>query len=285
MNTFMNKARNLIVIILFMALIIPSISITSRGESFLAPPSIQIIDLEQELTLELTLDQFNNLIPAHGYTGAYLFFGHGSKGQFKDISEMERATEELVQELNEKHGKGQWLLVFGGDPANAEKPDIGYLVQRVKENHSEVPILAVQADEYKKYGVGDHVDFVYYYPTQRDANGDILYGGFNKSTGELYGSSRFYLGKTFLQSGLSGVVTFGGGNIAKEEVNYGLRNGLTIISYKMAARYAPETNQPNGLLETWLDTQTNQDNLQRRSVPTNSSAISLSDDDKVRRSL
>jgi hypothetical protein len=218
------------------------------------------------LTEEIDLDQLNALIPKQGYAGAYLFLGHGSKGQFKDVSEMEKVMEEMIQELDGKHGKGKWLLVFGGDPANAEKPDIGYFVKRLKEKHPEIPLLAIQADEYKKYGVGDYVDFVYYYPTQRGEAGNILYGGYDESSGALFGSSRFYLGEKFLQSGLKGIVSFGGGDIAKGVVNYGLKLGLNVTAYKIEARYPSAAGEAYGSLEAWLDSQPNRNNLQRRNV-------------------
>ena len=80
------------------------------------------------MTQELNLTQFNAVVASNGYNGAYLFFGHGSKGQFKDTAEMERALDQVVAEFDNKHGKGKWLLVFGGDPANAEKPDIVILL-------------------------------------------------------------------------------------------------------------------------------------------------------------
>ena len=218
-------------------------------------------------TQELSLSELNTFIPDKGYKGAFLFLGHGSKGQFNDVNEMERAVDQVVGEFNIEYGIGKWLLVFGGDPAKVEKPDIGYLVKRVKEKYPEVPILAVQADEYKKWGVGGHVDYVYYYPTQKNAQGSIVYGGYDEATGELLGSSKFYLSQAFIKSGLKGIVSFGGGDIARDEVKYALKNGLNVIAYHIAPRFEPASGEKFGILDGWLDTQSNQDNLQRRTVP------------------
>ncbi len=256
-----------------------TITITGAPETFEEFKARLYASDEAMVTQEINVDQLNTLIPDKGYKGAYLFLGHGSKGQFNDVKEMERALDQVVGEFNLKYGQGKWLLVFGGDPANEQKPDIGYLVKRAKEKYPEIPVLAVQADEYKKWGVGDFVDYVYYYPTQRDADGNILYGG-NNANGELIGSSKFYLGDEFVKSGLSGIVSFGGGAIAKDEVNYALKNGLNVISYKIAPRFEPASGEKFGVLDGWLDTQAEMSNLQRRAAP-NAVTTQVIDEDQL----
>jgi hypothetical protein len=52
----------------------------------------------------------------------------------------------LVAENNAAHGEGKWLAVYGGDNANAAKPDIGAVMQLVGRLGGHV--LAVQCKHY-----------------------------------------------------------------------------------------------------------------------------------------
>ena len=216
-------------------------------QQILENPRSEVRTEEKQLDeLPALLDQFK---------AAYLFLGHGSKNQYKDIEILKRNLDSIALELNIKHGKGNWLVVFGGDPANEQKPDIGYAMKYLREMHG-ARLLAIQADEYKKWGVGDHVDYVFYYPTQKDADGKILYGG-TDAQNHLLGSSRFYLGKDFVSHGMKGIFTLGGGNIAKQEVIYALQHGMEVKHTSLEAKNPVENAASDhearlGQLDAWI---------------------------------
>ena len=220
-------------------------------------------------TQELNVTQLNTLISDRGYKGAYLFVGYGGRAQFKDLGEMERASEQVVKEFNDKYGEGKWLLVYGGDPAN--EPSIGYLVKNVKDNHPEIPVLAIQAEKYREDLIkSEFINFVYFYPTpKKDGQGNRQYAGFDEKTGSLYGATHYYLGHDFVKSGLNGMVAFGGGYRAAQEVQLGVKRGLNVISYKIEPKNLPENGSKLGAPEAWLETLSvdQKKNVQSRDVP------------------
>lgn len=89
--------------------------------------------------------KFKNYISK--FDAVYSFTGHGSKNQLKDISEISENLEDLVNDLNKMHGAGKWLAVYGGDPYNPEKPDIGFIMEHLFRKHK-IKILAVQCRDY-----------------------------------------------------------------------------------------------------------------------------------------
>ncbi len=193
-------------------------------------------------TVELKEEELVPLLQK--FQAAFLFIGHGSKAQYKDANALKRKIDGIVDKLNRQFGTNNWLAIFGGDPANKEKPDIGFAMHYLATKHN-VPILAAQADEYKKYGVGDHVTYAYYYPTQRNDSGQILYGGVRD--GKPVGSTATYLSDAFIQNGLKGIIALGGGPIAKEEIDYARKKGLEVEYHPFEVRHAEGTG-PYGVL-------------------------------------
>ena len=112
------------------------------------------------------------------YSAVYLLLGYGNKGGYRDFAASLHQLGDVVQMLNEGHGRGKWAIMFGGDTYNSVFKDIAALAKWLKDTHG-VPLVAVQADLCKQSApVDDHVDLVYYYPTQRSTSGKILWSGF-----------------------------------------------------------------------------------------------------------
>ena len=82
-----------------------------------------------------------------------------------------------------------------------------------------VVTVAIQCDAYKDYGVPEFVDYVYYYPTQRDRQGNIIYGGTinNRPVG-----TTFYVASIF---GNVRLIAFGGGRITVDEFQWFQKKG------------------------------------------------------------
>lgn len=72
--------------------------------------------------------------------------------------------------MDQSYGRRNWLLVYGGDPFNANKPDVAHIA-RYFQDKFECKLLAVQCTELLQYGgVDAWVEYVYYYPTDKYAD-------------------------------------------------------------------------------------------------------------------
>src|SRR5690606_28428199 len=132
---------------------------------------------------------------------------------------------------------GSWIIAYGGDPANTEKPDVGLLVKHIRDAYG-IPVLAIQSDIVKKEwgGVESWIDFVHYVPTDKakgpDGKDVVLWGGVKD--GQTVGASKVMfdrespLYKGELSSGITGVGVFGGGPIGKSELELAERLELRI---------------------------------------------------------
>ena len=85
----------------------------------------------------------------------------------------------FLDELDRKHGVGCYVLLYGGDPYVPERPDVAVLLRLAAADGARV--LAVQCDEYSEFvrqqADSSTYDFLFgvcFYPTQRDAKGQIL---------------------------------------------------------------------------------------------------------------
>ena len=46
---------------------------------------------------------------------------------------------EFFERMNQRHGIGQWLVVYGGDPYNPEKPDVAWVCATLSRPASPLP--------------------------------------------------------------------------------------------------------------------------------------------------
>lgn len=215
-------------------------------------------------TLKLTTHQ-ELLNTTRNFSATLLFVGHGSKSQFADVPALLAEVDKVVTQLNARYSRGNWLAVFGGDPYNPEKPDIGVVMKHLKD--SDVPVMAIQSDVVIEWGgVDKYIDFVHWVPTatvpETGVDGKpvvvdgqvkvkIVWGGF--VDGKPVGPTATYLGADFISGPnpiLSGVIAFGGGPIALEELKYASARGVPIKYVRVQTRY-PEVNGRYGSVDEW----------------------------------
>lgn len=149
--------------------------------------------------------------------------GHGASGLFQEPA---RAVAETLEVLRPdvEAAEGPVLVMFGGDPARDERPDLGVLVRDVKlALHPHVRVLAVQYWP----EVDDHVDYLLQFQqAERDfkPDGRPFYGG-TGDDGRPVAASRFYIGDAMLPL-LDRVVCVGGGPISLAEFRYAVSKGV-----------------------------------------------------------
>merc|ERR1719277_2971372 len=111
------------------------------------------------------------------FNAVVLINGHGSAGQFGDLADVDWIVDHVVKDLNERFGTN-WLVLYGGEPFQAETPTIAYPARRLHMVHHKT-ILAVQCDFYGQYVleptdsvVYEHLTggALYQYPTQYHLN-------------------------------------------------------------------------------------------------------------------
>jgi hypothetical protein len=146
-----------------------------------------------------------------------LILGYGTRAQY---SNADAVTATLFKYLDSIQSRlpvgGRWLAVWGGDQPDPSNPDLGTLMQLIRQRYNSVDLVAVISD-----GRPNPIcDWCFVDPSpQRAADGSVIYGGVSEETGELLGGSRFYLGPDIVASGfLKTVIAAGGGGIAAQEL-------------------------------------------------------------------
>lgn len=170
------------------------------------------------------------------YNAAYLFLGHGSSNQIKDIGAAMRHMDLIIEELNKKYGEKKWLAIYGGDHANPEKPDIGLLMQYLSQKG--VDTMAIQSDYVIKVWDAPLDDFVshkLYYPADFQVD-QVKWGGVDPPD-HLRGATKYYLSDEMIQNPkFKGLMVFGGGLIAKQEVHYAVKKWVPVHYIPTAVR-------------------------------------------------
>ena len=125
-----------------------------------------------------------------------LVLGNGPGRQYADPDLAVKAAAEALKGFVNKQNRDDktLILIFGGDTAVREKPDIGIIIKGLKESPHlltgwNLRLLSVQS--WKE--VQSHVDMVRYYPEEGH------YGGFDKETGSPVGGTAVYLGPSWLK--------------------------------------------------------------------------------------
>jgi len=97
------------------------------------------LELEESTLLEL-LEPFERKV--------FLFIGHGSAG-YANVSSALREADAIAGRFNAAYGRGEWLILFGGDPPSAKRPNIGNIVKHLATHHG-VPAVGVQKRNYRE---------------------------------------------------------------------------------------------------------------------------------------
>lgn len=167
------------------------------------------------------------------------FTGHGSKNQFTEesLQEANEKIDELVKDMNKKHGAGNWAVVYGGDPSNPAKPDIGMVLNRLHK--SRVAVIAIQCDKYAaymfkdgdantlaegpSYEVLEHGGAAVVYETEEDDKGVIKFGGHDDDYNPV-GTTRYIA--ALCGDKLRYHFALGGGAIAAQEYEFFARESV-----------------------------------------------------------
>lgn len=183
----------------------------------------------------------------------FLLIGHGSAG-FKNLHTVLREADSIASRFDCVYGKGEWLVVFGGDPPSSKRPSIGNVAKHLA-THRGVPVLAVQKRVYREStlkgeGGVDHScsAVTWYQDDPYDPKKIGPYGG-TDAAGRLVGASRIYLGETVLPH-LAGVIALGGGPVSLSEAKYATRVGLP-LRYVRCPALVTKRGGPCGAIDEW----------------------------------
>eukprot|EP00656_Telonema_subtile_P002595 TRINITY_DN11170_c0_g1_i1.p2 TRINITY_DN11170_c0_g1~~TRINITY_DN11170_c0_g1_i1.p2 ORF type:complete len:245 (-),score=54.49 TRINITY_DN11170_c0_g1_i1:88-822(-) len=182
------------------------------------------------------------------YTARVYLTGFGSKMRYKNPEAALEQISKYAEVLNTTHGGPEnWILLFGGDPSDPAKPDIGYIAQLAQKKLG-VKLLAVQCDHvlHNWGGVDKHIDYAFYYPTQKDEKGLIQWGGVQ--LGEPIGATSVVFGQSKApRDWITTQISLGGGEIAKEEVQFALEHKCCEVGYVQAECEIPNPEAPDDI--------------------------------------
>ena len=153
---------------------------------------------------------------------SYLLIGSGARLQFANPKQ---AIEDVITQLGELASRPT-LIIFGGDTAHVDQPDLGYLVQQLKIRfHDTVTVVSVQSWS----NCCPFVDYVFKYPRAFcEKSKRELWGGVQN--GLPVAATRYYLHHT-VQHALTALICIGGGKIAKQELAYTIGQGILQFHY------------------------------------------------------
>lgn len=177
-----------------------------------------------------------------GFNACYFFGGHGTKGQFADVNAAYEPLAGLVARFDELHGAGHWLAIYGGDRYVESAPDIAHIARRLSLHHR-VPLLAIESDVAREWGIDDYVSAVNFTPTTRNEKGAVVWGG--EFQGRMVGPTYALWEDVFPTGRLKGVVAIGGGPLAHFEIRTAFERGIRVFYLPALARN-PEVNGPYG---------------------------------------
>lgn len=191
---------------------------------------------------------------ASGGRGIYLLIGHGASGLYQDPdSAVDEALAFLEEDLGLGSGSGKALIMFGGDPARDEAPDLGYLIREVRKKlDGVVEIMSVQywPDH------DEHLDYLCLFKQRAEdfkPDGRPYYGGTCPETGAPVAATRIYLGEAMMPR-LSAVLCIGGGPISLAELKHTVKNG-TRHFYVRAKSLKKRSENPYGPVDDWYASQ------------------------------
>ena len=178
--------------------------------------------------------------------------GHGSAGGIADLEKAKRDLDREIRRVLQDYEK--ITFVFGGDPNDESKPDIGALVAYVASKGHEV--LAIQSDTIKKWGGFENLgwaslEWAHLYQEDLHGNGKTCWGGFIADeegcpTEKLGGTTRILFGPG-IHSRIVKWITVGGGPITLQEIQFAQEFGIPVTYVPCRKRNsleAPEDETP-----------------------------------------
>mmetsp|Transcript_11682 Transcript_11682/g.31427 ORF Transcript_11682/g.31427 Transcript_11682/m.31427 type:complete len:675 (-) Transcript_11682:1354-3378(-) len=107
------------------------------------------IDDQKKVRIEPSFGSFYSRLKS--FNAVYIFEGHGAVQGYADSEEdMQKVVRSVVVDLDARHGKGKWCILYGGDPYRPDKRDIGVLVRQFKVEAG-CFVAAVSNDCVEKY--------------------------------------------------------------------------------------------------------------------------------------
>ena len=200
---------------------------------------------KHQVTHLTQIDELLELVQS--FPKRYVFIGSGARLQFANP---QHAIDAVLTYLGESIHQPT-LILFGGDTANVDQPDLGYLVQHIKETFpNTVQVVSVQSwSEFCPF-----VEYVFKYPrTFCKVSKRELWGGVQD--GLPVAATQYYLHHT-LQHALTALVCVGGGEIARQEFAYVIDQGILKYHYiKTEVRHDREVSLygPTYDWYTWSD--------------------------------
>jgi len=195
------------------------------------------------------------------FAGILVISGYGARALYKDIEGLKAPDSQLhefARKMDAEYGEGSWLVVYGGDPFQPDKPDVAHIAKFFQDEYKCL-LMAIQCTELLQYGgVDNFVEYVYYYETDyfsdphpgknpgEEAVSDkpkktVLWGGFHPDnqgrSPEVMGQTKVDLGTRMLrlirqnaagQAQKGGMLAVGGGPIGAEELQWSYENGVPI---------------------------------------------------------
>jgi len=222
-----------------------------------AVKSVFVIKTHEQTSTSVFRTEYDFLQHLRRYKALVHISGFGSKQQYAETDEVVAAVAKHLFEgpnsLDAIYGPGQWAACYGGDPLNEQAPDVAVLVARLKSMTS-MHLIAIQADKVEKEwgGVGEHIDAVYYYPTEFLEDGKVAWGGFNK--GKVVGTTRILLEVNPLSGLPLYWIAAGGGDISRDELKAAWERDIAILLIEAKARFPQDPALPYGPCRQFWDT-------------------------------
>lgn len=192
--------------------------------------------------------EYNELVTLLENKVAVIVTGYGSASEFEK-GDFEKGVKEAADALVWKYDtlyNDQWLLMYGGDEIAEGKITIANVVDYIKEKYKKT-IIAIQSDFAKKWG-SKLPNYVYYFDTDFDEKGDVVWSGYFADTESLAGSSKIFYGKDIIHS-IKELAVFGGGPISRDETSFALKHGIPVSYTRCKAKHA-EVNGEYGCVDS-----------------------------------
>ena len=103
----------------------------------------------------------------------------------------------------------------------------------IAEKYSNIPIIMVQIDAAKEWGVPSFVDEVYFHKDYKE--GDCKWGGFDNH-GRPCSNTKVW-SKLHNDIGIHKVFSLGGGEITKKEIALARKLGIVVRQFKVTPKY------------------------------------------------
>jgi hypothetical protein len=166
---------------------------------------------------------------ANSIKDVYLFIGNGARLQYKELNKVCDSLKPIV-----KGFKKPWLAAFGGDSCIEDRPDLGAVMKRLKDEF-QMPLLAVQC--WKEFD--SHIDLVYQYPrVEYEENKSLSWGGLTKE-GKIVGATAIYLSDEWMKNDefTITVVNVGSkGRVGTQEIAYARSQNLRMLEIEAEPR-------------------------------------------------